>query len=350
MKAAVWQGPGRGHAIERVPDPTPGPGEVVLRVERSGICGSDLSLTQEREGPTLFGPDFEAAFAAGAVLGHEFLGTVAEIGAGVEGVSEGDRLAPMFFHGCGSCVSCLSGVPQECAEVSWFMGGYAQFARAKPGFSVQVPDGLSPDAGALVEPLATSLRIAIAAGIEPGSKVLVLGAGALGLGVVHFARRHGAGQIVAVARTDAKADAAHRMGADRLVASPQSMPLDELKGLFGSLPDVVVETAGAPGLVDDAIMYARPRGTVVVAGLCLSPEPTSHAVASLKNLTLRYSSAYTLGDFEHVADLLSRGSAPEIDLSTEIVGLGRFPDAFEGLRAGGAAHKVLLDPWSDAGE
>ena len=332
-----------------MPDPTPGPGEVVLRVERSGICGSDLSLTKEREGPTLLGPDFEAAFAAGAVLGHEFLGTVAEIGPGVEGVSEGDRLAPMFFHGCGSCVSCLAGTPQDCPEVSWFMGGYAQFARAQPDFSVKLPAGLSPDAGALVEPLATSLRTAIAAGIQPGAQVLVLGAGALGLGVIHFARRHGAAQIVAVARTDAKADAARRMGADLLVASPERMPLEELMELFGGLPDVVVETAGALGLVDDAIMYARPRGTVVVAGLCLSPEPTSHAVASVKNLTVRYTSAYTLGDFEHVADLLARGSAPEIDMSTEVVGLGDFSDAFEGLRAGGAAHKVLLDPWSDTG-
>src|SRR5262245_9993086 len=99
MKAAVWQGAGSTHAIETVPDPEPDPSQVVLRIERSGICGTDLSLTSEREGPSLFGPELEALFGAGAVLGHEFSGTVVEVGSEVEGVGVGDRLAPMVFAG-----------------------------------------------------------------------------------------------------------------------------------------------------------------------------------------------------------------------------------------------------------
>lgn len=346
MKAAVWQGRGHGHAVETVPDPTPAAGQVVLKVERSAVCGSDLSLSKVRDTPALLGPEIDAAFNPGAILGHELCGTVVATGPGVDSVREGNRLAPMFFHGCGRCAHCLSGSSLHCPEVAWFMGGYAQFALARPDFAVKLPAELSIEDGALVEPLATSLRTVIVAGIQPGARVLVLGAGALGLGAAYFVRRLGAGQVIMVARTAAKADAARRMGADRLIASAGALSPEDVADAFGGLPDVVIESAGAPGLVDSAILCVRPGGTIVVAGLNLDPEMTMHAVAAMKDLTIRYTVAYTRRDFDVVVEMLTQRPTWPLEMSIQLVDLEEFPTAFEALRAGGAASKLMLDPWA----
>jgi 2-desacetyl-2-hydroxyethyl bacteriochlorophyllide A dehydrogenase len=344
MKAAVWRGPAQGHVIETVSDPAPGPNEVVVRVERSGVCGSDMSFTKERQRPTLLGPVFEAAYNAGAILGHEFCGTVVATGAEV-GHTIGERYSPMFFHGCGRCASCLTGTPQGCDTANWFMGGYAQFALLRTDFAVKLPAELSADDGALIEPLATSLCTARAGGIAVGDRVLVLGAGALGLGVTYFARLSGASKVVNVARTDSKADAARRVGADSLIASGGSLSPEEVTDVMGGPPDVVFETAGAPGLVDTAFFCVRTGGTIVVAGLCLDPESTSHAIAAMKNLTVRYTTAYSLRDFETVVEMMTSGSTPKVDLAQKIVGLGEFSEFFEANRSGAVSAKLMLDPW-----
>lgn len=258
MKAAVFQGRGNGHQIETVPDPTPSDVQVVLRIERSGLCGTDVSLTKKRDVPTLVGPDLENAFAApGTILGHEYCGEVVEVGRAVQRLELGDLVAPMFFTGCNACAACLLGDPAHCASAPPSMGGFAEYGLAHERFSVRLPEGLTAADGALVEPLATSLRTVIVAGISPGDRVLVLGAGALGLGVAFLARMMGASRIAAVARTDAKAESAVRMGVDHFLTQGEDMAA-QAADLLGGYPDVVFETAGVPGLIDQAIACARP--------------------------------------------------------------------------------------------
>lgn len=343
MIAAVFQGPGLGHRIERVPDPAPGPGEVVVEVERSGICGSDISLTNERESPGLLAA-FETAFRPGSVLGHEFCGTVVAVDDGVANLRIGDRIAPMFFYGCAACAACLTGAPQRCDQVGWTMGGNAEYARAHSRFCVVIPPEVSAEQGAWVEPLATSLRIAQVSGIGAGDRVLVIGAGALGLGVALFARRLGATRVAAAARTPAKADAARQVGVDHFLTSTGAELAADASDALGGPPDVVVETAGAIGLVDTAILCARPGGTIAVAGLCLDPESTSHAIASLKDLCIRYTAAYTMREFAVVVDMLRGGSAPQFEITTRTTGFDGFPAAFDSLRGGGAPSKIQLNP------
>lgn len=350
MKAAVFQGRGRGHQIETVADPSPSDVQVVLRIERSGLCGTDVSLTKERDSPTLIGPDLENAFAApGTILGHEYCGEVVEVGSGAQRLKLGDLVAPMFFTGCNTCAACLLGDPAHCASATPSMGGFAEYGLAHDRFSLRLPEGLTSADGALVEPLATSLRTVTIADISPGDRVLVLGAGALGLGVAFFARMMGARGIAAVARTDAKAQSAARMGVDHFLTQSDDIP-QQAADLLGGYPDVVFETAGVPGLIDQAIACARPSGTIVSAGTCLVPEMTGHAIAALKTLTIKYTMAYEVKDFAVIADLLARDKdSPLRDIASAApIGFGDFASAFEAQSRGSLASKVTLDPWKKA--
>jgi len=136
------------------------------------------------------------------------------------------------------------------------------------------------------------------------------------------------------------------MGADHFVVNrPDTLPA-QIADLLGGPPDVVLETAGAPGLVDLAITCVRPWGRVVVAGLCLWPELTSHAVAEFKNLTVRYTTAYTRRHFDVVTRELAEGSGPPVEGLVEVVDLDGFPVAFEALRDGHGIAKLHLDPWA----
>lgn len=343
MKAAVFQGVGAGHRIETVADPEPGPGQVVVKVERSGVCGSEVSLAN-RTTPSLLGPQLEAMFSPGVILGHEHVGQVVEVGNDIERLRVGDRVSPMFFVGCGRCAECLSGRPTRCPNVGAQMGGYAEYTAVSERFSVLLPGGVPTGLGALVEPLSTSLHTADLAAIRPGDKVVVLGAGTLGLGIVHFARRLGAQRIVVAARSRRHEQAARVLGADGFVTQGPDLIAETAEILDGP-PDIVFEAAGAAGLVDQAIMSVRPGGTIVVAGMCLDPESTSHAVAALKELTIRYALAYTVRDFRSVAASLADDDHPLGVLVPEPVSLASFPAAFDALGTSGPHDKVVLDPW-----
>ncbi|MEI9965643.1 MAG: alcohol dehydrogenase catalytic domain-containing protein [Caulobacteraceae bacterium] len=149
MKAAIFQGVHKPLVIESLPDPTPGPGDVVVKVGLCGICGSDLHISED----PIFG------VPAGAVLGHEYSGEVVEVGSGVTTVRKGDRLAVFPLESCGACGPCRSGQPAWCDKgMVVGGGGYGQFSRVAEHQCVRMPSGVSLADGALVEPLAVSLH------------------------------------------------------------------------------------------------------------------------------------------------------------------------------------------------
>lgn len=159
MRAAVFKQAGTPLQIENVPDPTPGPRQVVLKVARCGICGTDLHSTQADQ----------QSVPAGAVLGHEFTGEVVALGKGVDCVRVGDRIAAMPLLGCGQCRSCLAGEPGFCPSVQISYGGFAEYTAAIARESVHLPSTLSLADGALIEPLAVSLHGVAAGGITAGA-------------------------------------------------------------------------------------------------------------------------------------------------------------------------------------
>ncbi len=335
MRVAIFEGAGKPLALGVADEPVPGVGEVVIKVGRCGICGTDLHMTSGHA----------MDFPAGTVLGHEYAGEVVALGADVQGLKSGDRIAAMPAVGCGHCAACLAGYPLGCGQMQGRLGGFGQYLRASASGSVKLPQALSLADGALVEPLAVGLHGVALAGMAPGARILVLGAGSVGLAAIFWARRLGAGRIVAAAPSVRRAALAATMGADGFVALGEG-DVAGISEALGGAPDLVLECAGAVGLLGKAIDCVSPRGMVVSLGFCTSPDPILPSTASWKQVRMAFSFGYTLREFQFTTDTLDAGHVEPRQMITETVSLDALPVAFEALRGGGCQTKMHIDPWA----
>lgn len=338
MKAAVFNRVGEPFEIQDRPDPTPGEGQVVIKVGRCGICGSDLHMT-EKEGM--------GCPPSGTVMGHEISGEVVEIGHGVSNLKPGDLVAALPITGCGKCAACLAGEPSYCVQgLKFLAGGYAEYAIAGARECLTIPQGLTLDDGALVEPLAVALHgLRSVQGIA-ASKVMVLGAGPIGLGVVYWAHRFGASRIEVIEGNPDRARMAKQLGASH-VRSPdlESNPLAVMPDRDG--PDFVFECVGRPGLLAAAISLVRPRGSVVSLGFCVAPEQILAAAAAMREVRLVFPQLYSFDDYRVTLEAFEAGHVEPRLMMTGKTGLRDFPTVFEALRKPGADCKVMLDPSLD---
>jgi (R,R)-butanediol dehydrogenase/meso-butanediol dehydrogenase/diacetyl reductase len=327
MKAAVITD-GQGLDIVELPDPAPGPGDLVLQVTACGICGSDFKAVHSLPG--------------GTVMGHEFCGEVVAVGRDLTGDwKEGRHATALPVFGCGRCRACVLGDVARCATadligVGGSAGAFAQFVRVSGREAFAVPDLPTDDAAALVEPLAVGLHAVNAARLEPGARVAVVGAGPVGLAAVSWARLLGAGEIVVSDPASARREAAGRFGATDAI-DPTSHPLS---GPF----DAVFECVGIPGMLDVCAGAAGTHGTVVVAGVCMEADPFVPLVALLKELTVRFAVYYRRHEFAHALGALARGLIDPAPFVTDRVALDGIGDAFASLPASPGQRKVLVRP------
>lgn len=333
MRAAVMQGLHQPLVIETLPDPTPREGEVVVRVGRCGICGSDLHMTEDET----FG------MGAGAVLGHEFAGEVVALGKGVEGLSTGDRVAVSPLASCGHCDACRKGEVQWCAAFGLQAGGYSEFAVTRPNQCVRLPMSASLADGAIVEPLAVTLHGINLSGMRRGDRVLVLGAGPIGLAVAFWARRHGAARVVVQDITDWQRERALAMGADDFVTDRDD-PIGAANRALGGPADIVFECVGVPGLIAQAVQQVRNRGTILLLGLCTRPDTLNTFAMLSKEVKLVTSAFFTLSEYQAALEVLDAGAAEPRLLITDTIALEAVPTVFEALKSRTAQCKVLIDP------
>ncbi len=333
MRAAVFHALKQPLTVETVPDPVPAEGQVLVEVCRCGICGSDLHLTED----AIFG------VPGGTVLGHEYAGRVAALGRGVEGVKVGDHVAVMPLNSCGHCAHCLAGDPAWCSTMIFGGGGYSEYALTRPHQCVPLPKTVSLQDGALVEPMAVGLHGVRLARQEAGARVLVLGVGPIGLAAIYWARRLGAGRIAATAGSTRRADLARLMGADVFLDPADASPEAAARAL-GGMPDVVYECVGVPGMIARSIDHVRPRGTVVVLGLCSKPDAFVPFLLVAKEVRLQASAFYDRRDFEMCADALDKDGDTQRAMVTDLVRLEDMPPVFEALRTRSTQCKVLVDP------
>lgn len=335
MKAPVFRGVGKPLSIETIPDPTPGPGELVLRIGRCGICGSDLHWTSGN-GTTY--PD-------GSVIGHEFAGEVVAVGRGVEHRFEGDRVTALAIHSCGQCAKCLSGNPMWCERRQpTAAGGGGQYAIVKGHTSIRLPNCLSLADGALVEPLAGALHAVKLSGLSAGARVLVLGGGPVGIATCFWAHRLGATRVIISSRSSRNERQALAVGANRLMTIDTLS--DQLDAALGGPPDIVFECVGAPGVLARAIDLVRPQGVVMVAGVCLLPDTFHPYQIFSKEIRIQGSLGFNLQEFQTAIDVLDRGAVEPRTMITKTVSLAELPDAFEALRNPTNQCKVMIDPWA----
>src|SRR3954447_12993124 len=333
MRAAVFRALDQPLSMEDVADPCPSANEVVIKVGRCGICGSDLHMTRE--------PAF--GVAPGSVLGHEFAGEVVEVGASAAGLKPGDLVAVAPIRGCGYCSSCLNGEPAWCTQMSLQGGGYAQYALATDRQCLKLPATTSTEEGALVEPLAVALHGVALSGLKAGDRVLIMGAGPIGLAVAHWARRHGATRVAVSDLSPFQSKLAVQVGATAFVQSTSEV-LAQVNAALGGAPDVVFECVGRPGVLAEALEHVRPRGNIVILGLCTSADSFVPFRAVSKEVKFITSAFFNLHEYQTALDTLDGGSSAARLLITDTVPLTELPVVFENLRQRISQCKVLVRP------
>jgi (R,R)-butanediol dehydrogenase/meso-butanediol dehydrogenase/diacetyl reductase len=332
MRSAIFAGAGKPLVIEEREIPRPSAGQALMRVCRCGICTSDLAMTG--------GSAFD--MPAGTSPGHEYAGEVIEVGAD-SGLRVGDRVTALPIASCGACPACLCDAPLQCWQMRSMAGGYSEYALIEGRASFRLPDALSFGDGALVEPLAASLRGVRQLSVGPGSRVAVIGAGAIGAGAIYWLRRFGAGKIAAIARSTRAADLIDRLGADTLLTSGEDLA-ERLANVMGGAPDIVIEAAGAPGLLQQAIDLVGWNGTILSLGGCMKVDPIVPFFGMIKEVTIRFSVAYGRKDFRQTLDTLEAGHLEPRAMIGETIALADLPARFEEMRSGPHSAKVMVDP------
>lgn len=339
MRAAIFHEVGKPLTIGDVPDPVPGDNDLILKVSHCGICGSDLHST-ETGLMTLPG---------GSIMGHEFSGEIVGVGRGAAGTwKTGQKVAALPVITCGTCPPCLAGEAYTCEKVSTIglgqsPGAYADYVRVGSRDTVLLPVSVSLQEGALIEPLAVGFHAVEKSDLRPGGSVLVIGAGPVGLAVTLFSRFVGARHIVVSERSPGRAAMAAKFGATEVVDANGDV-IGQFRKKTGTVPDVIFECVGVPGMISDCMKMAPRGGKVVVAGVCSKPDTILPLMGIMKEITLQFVLAYRRRDFDLIAGWIASDRIDALAMVTDTVGFADFPKAFEALRTPSQQCKVMLKP------
>ena len=336
MRAAVLNEQKTFDIVER-PDPTPGPSDLILRVEACGICGSDLKAA--------------AGMPVGLVMGHEFCGEVVAVGHDAVGSwNVGDRVASLPLIGCGVCLACLQGDIVHCAKgadpigVGGSSGAYAEYIKVGSRETYLLPESVAHGDGALVEPLAVGLHAVNRAQLQRGDNVLIIGGGPVGMAVTLWARHFGAREIVVSDPVAARRAQCGVLGATAGIDPTTEPPRDYCMRTTGRLPDVVFECVGIPGMVQASVDAVGVHGKVVIVGVCSKPDTFVPIGALMKELTMSFVVYYRSADYAYTIDMINAGRLDPLPMVSARIDLDAFPAAFEALKHPTTQCKVLVCP------
>jgi len=340
MRVAMYYA-NRDVRIEEQPVPCIGPGEVLMKVHASGICGSDVMEWYRRDKVPL-------------VLGHEVAGEAVEVGEGVTKVAIGDRIAASHHVPCNTCRDCLAGHPTACDTIrstTFYPGGFAEYLRLPP---INVDRGIYPLPeqvdyleGSFAEPLACVLRGQRKMCLEPGHAVLVIGAGISGILHIELARALGAGPIVATDLSPYRLKTAERFGAAAVFRADAFTPEDFRAVNRGRLADRVIITAGAVSAIEQGLAAAERGATVLLFA------PTDEGVRFEMDLnrffwrndrTITTTYAGTPADHVQALELIAAGRVRVKDMISHVFPFGRIQEGFNLVAGGGESLKVVIEP------
>ena len=339
MRALILHGAG-DLRLDEVPDPRPGPGEVVVRVDAALTCATDAKMVRAGAHPAL-GP-------LPAPLGHEVAGTVLGVGAGVAWPAAGDAVVVANSAPCGACRPCREGRPNLCESIVHLTGAFAELLLVPAPIvarnTLAQPGGLAPPVAAMAEPLACALHSAGRCTAGPGEAVLILGGGVQGQLLAGALARRGCRVHVADPHPDRRARAL-RFGAEAAHEAPRDA--GAVAALRRAMPGgrgagTVVEAVGRPEVWRAAVALARPGGEVLLHGGCPPGSEVTLPTGPLhyEELTLRGSYHHTPDAVRAALDLLAAGALPFTELLGEPVGLAEVPRVLAEER--GAKRPVLM--------
>jgi L-iditol 2-dehydrogenase len=339
MRVAVYRS-NSDIRVEERPRPVAGPGEILVRIVASGVCGSDvLEWYRIKKAPL--------------VLGHEVAGTVADVGAGVTAWRVGDRVAVTHHVPCNTCRACLGGHHTACATLhttNFDPGGFAEYVRV-PALQtdrgvVRLPDEVSFDEGTFAEPLGCVVRAQRLARVGAGDAVLVIGAGISGLLHVALARALGAGTILATDVSPWRLEMAKRFGATAAFMAGPDVPAQVAAATGGHLADRVIVCTGAPAAVNQSMLLVASGGTVLFFGA-----PDQEGVTCIpfpeiwrREITLQTSYGAAPADLALAIELIRARRVPVAEMITHRLPLERTSEAFQLVAAGGESIKVIVEP------
>ena len=327
--------------VEEMPVPGIGPGELLVRVEASGICGSDVM-------------EWYRVARAPMVLGHEVAGEVVQVGEGVERFREGDRVVVTHHVPCNACHYCLSGHHTVCdtlRQTRFDPGGFSEYLRV-PAINVdrgvfRLPDGVSFEEASFAEPLACVLRGQLRANAQPGQCVIVLGSGLAGLLHINLARTLGAGRILATDVVDYRLEAARMFGADVTISAKDDVPARVREVNDGRLADLVIVCTGAPPALNQALQLVERGGTVLFfaptePGVSVSVPVNDVFFQNDATLTTTYAAAPA--NLASALELIGAGSVRVGEMITHRLGLAEAGLGFKLTAEAQSSLKVIVEP------
>lgn len=341
MKVAIWHG-GKDIRIEEIPKPEIKDDEVLIRVRAAGICGSEVHAyagVSKRRTPPL-------------IMGHEFTGEVTEVGEKGEGVQIGDRVVVDPIIRCGTCEQCVIGRSNICKNMRLIgihrPGAFAEYVAVPTKNCIRLPDNVSFEEGALVEPLSVGIHAVSRIPIKLGDTVVVIGAGIIGLMAMQAAKLAGTAKLVISGggRREYRLELARKLGADIVINSKKEdlvkkiMELTNMKGV-----DAVLEAVGIQITVQQAMRMVKKGGSVALIGMLVPKMELEMLDAVVKETEIKGMYGYTTADFGVALDLISAGRVDVKSVITHLFSLDDTREAFEALyekREG--VVKVVIKP------
>ena len=340
MRALVFRGP-HDLSLQELPDPQAGPGEVLLRVSATGICGSDLHGYTGENGRR----------HPGQIMGHETVGRVAAVGPDVPaalGLRAGQTVTVNPVIGCGDCAACAAGDEQLCGRRRVIgvdpalRSAFAELMTVPAGNVVVLPDDLPEEYGALVEPLAVGYHAAVRGGVTAGMSVLVIGGGPIGQACALAARRLGATRIAVSEPTAARRELLARLGLATVDPAAGAVP-ETVRGLLGGPAGVVLDAVGSAASLGDALTASGNGARIVLVGMNSPRVDLAAYEISTHERSIAGSFCYPSAEFRATAEWVATGPPGLAHLVEDRVPLAGGPGAFARLASGELdASKVLV--------
>lgn len=338
MQAGVYQAPGVIKATDW-PVPRLAAGEVLVRVRYAGICGTDL-LIHSGKHPRVVPP---------RVLGHEIFGTVADAQSPADAAwKAGRRVAVYPLISCGRCAPCREGNAHVCEKLGLIGidtdGGIAEYVKAAPEQIVAVPDAVSDEQAALIEPLSVAMHVVRRSGFRPGDTTLVMGGGPIGNLIAQVLRASGARAVILTEVKPRRRALAVQLRLVTVNPAEESLRDAVLRLTGEPFVDCVFEATGAAAAYRDAVAICKVRGEIVLVGLPKAPPEVDVLNLVFKEIQTTGARVYTRKDYQAAIGLLERRAVNVMPLITDQLALADVEQGFQKMRDADASLKILFAP------
>lgn len=326
--------------IKEIEEPKSDGNSVIINVQKTGICGSDIHY-------------WDAGAPIGLVMGHEYCGTVLDSGSRGD-LNVGDRVTALPISPCGKCSACNSGNIQYCLH-TWDEatglaltnpGGLTSKIKIRPDMVIKVPDNVTDEEAAMVEPTAVGLHAIHLADIKVGQKVLVVGGGIIGLVSAMFAKMEGASYVAVSETNEARGEQAIKLGvADEFLNALDPNFNEKVKNVTNDGFDIIIDCCGNSPAVTSALTSVKVGGKIVLVGVSLEPITIPSVVAVLHELTIIGAIAYTKEEFVSCLSLMQNKQIDVLKFVDKTVGLSEVQSSYEELTSGKSKTvKIIVNP------